>query len=756
MRALHDFVLHLDPEPHRETFLKPLHTGDSSAFCSSCHKVHLDVPVNQYRWLRGFNSYDNWQASGVSGEGARSFYYPDESMTCTDCHMPLTPGEDPAAPDGMLRSHRFAAANTALPTAYEDEKQLRAVKDFLQAGQVSVDLFALVRSEAATGGEAGPSGAQPLQLASTFAVGEEAEMALPARMAALPADEEVIAPLDRMLPAVAPGESFRLDAVVRTRNVGHFFPGGTVDAFDVWIELKIEDEDGRPVFWSGRVEDDGTGPVEPSAHFYRSLMLDGKGAPINKRNAWAARSVMYVQLIGPGSANTVRFRVRVPEDAGSELRVHAKLNYRKFAWWNTQFAYAGVRESSVPAAPEHDPAAWSFDGDLRAVSGPVKAIPDVPIVTMAEARVTLPVSRDGIPEPDAVQDAADALRWNDYGIGMLLQGDLRAAERAFLTVTELRPDYADGWVNVARVRIQEGDPDGAQAMLDEALAARSRSREEPLLLRAHAEDPGALRRGARALPPRGRALPAGSRRPQPDRPPSLPQARVRAGDRGAPEVASGGPRGPRSALQPHALVPGRGQRRPGGGASRALPALQGGRGLAVSHRRVPAREPRRQQRAPPRPRAPERPARGGKRRRAVRLTLASALTLVAAAAAAEVRFTDVTQEAGIAFVHENGAYGKKYLPETMGSGVAFFDADGDSDQDLLFVNGAPWPDSGSSAKPTAALYLNRGDGTFEDRTPGSGLDRSFYGMGVAVADYDADGDRDVYITALGPNLPLRQ
>ena len=69
LRTLHDLVIHLDPAPHREAFLKPLHTGDSSAFCSTCHKVHLDRPVNDYRWLRGFNSYDNWQASGGLGRG---------------------------------------------------------------------------------------------------------------------------------------------------------------------------------------------------------------------------------------------------------------------------------------------------------------------------------------------------------------------------------------------------------------------------------------------------------------------------------------------------------------------------------------------------------------------------------------------------------------------------------------------------------------------------------------------------------------
>jgi hypothetical protein len=119
-----------------------------------------------------------------------------------------------------------------------------------------------------------------------------------------------------------------------------------------------------------------------------------------------------------------------------------------------------------------------------------------------------------------------------------------------------------------------------------------------------------------------------------------------------------------------------------------------------------------------------------------------------------VAFTDVTGESGVDFVHVNGAYGEKLLPETMGGGVAFFDFDGDGDQDLLFINSAYWPwDETSAGKeaPTLGLFRNDGTGRFEDVTAGSGLDVSFYGMGVAVGDYDNDGAADVYVTGVGRN-----
>jgi hypothetical protein len=117
------------------------------------------------------------------------------------------------------------------------------------------------------------------------------------------------------------------------------------------------------------------------------------------------------------------------------------------------------------------------------------------------------------------------------------------------------------------------------------------------------------------------------------------------------------------------------------------------------------------------------------------------------------RFSDITREAGLNFIHNNGAYGEKLLPETMGGGVAFLDYDNDGNQDLLFVNSTYWPGHVPEGKPppTMALYHNDGHGQFADATPGSGLDVSFYGMGVAVGDYDNDGLPDVFITAVGGN-----
>jgi hypothetical protein len=120
----------------------------------------------------------------------------------------------------------------------------------------------------------------------------------------------------------------------------------------------------------------------------------------------------------------------------------------------------------------------------------------------------------------------------------------------------------------------------------------------------------------------------------------------------------------------------------------------------------------------------------------------------------EIEFTDVTAEAGIRFKHNSGAFGKKYLPETIGSGGAFLDYDNDGWQDILLVNSMDWPEN-KKRRSFPALYHNNKDGTFTDVTAQSGLAVEVYGIGVAAADYDNDGNIDIYITCVGPNRLFR-
>jgi Flp pilus assembly protein TadD len=471
-RALHDFLIRLNPEPHRRVFLKPFMRDQTAEFCSSCHKVHLDVPVNNYRWFRGFNEYDNWQASGVSGQGARSFYYPKTPQQCADCHMPEEASKDAGNIHGVVHSHRFPGANTALPTANEDAAQLKLTEDFLKSGALTVDIFALSPAQAPLK----PGATTQSELSTTFAVGEEAESKMNSETSGEVAP--LTAPLNLVQPAVRRGDTVRVDVVVRTKKVGHFFPGGTVDAYDTWLELKGTDDQGQTIFWSGMVEDNGHGPVEQGAHFYRSLQIDAHGNPINKRNAWATRAVVYVRLIPPGAADTVHYRIVIPQNVGSKITLDARLCYRKFSWFGTQFAFAGMPAGEPDPAkanavtPDYDDRPSLFTASLSGVSAKEEKIPDLPIVVIAENQVALPVIARSAPatKPTTMVRKEEWQRWNDYGIGLFLQGDLKGAAAAFQKVTEADSNNPDGWVNIGRCAVQEGDMQRARIVLQKALA----------------------------------------------------------------------------------------------------------------------------------------------------------------------------------------------------------------------------------------------------------------------------------------------
>jgi cytochrome c-type biogenesis protein CcmH/NrfG len=222
------------------------------------------------------------------------------------------------------------------------------------------------------------------------------------------------------------------------------------------------------------VDDNGKGPVEKGAHFYRSLQVDAHGNPINKRNAWSTRAVVYVRLIPPGAADTAHFRVRIPENAGNKITLHARLCYRKFAWWNTQFAFAGIpdpNQTSRDVTPNHDDTKFVFSGSLKGVSAKQEKIPVVPIVALARDEVALQVLPRSAPAPQSkvVLQGNDWQRWNDYGIGLLLQGDLKGAQAAFQKITEIDPTNPDGWINIGRAAVQEGDMERARTVLEKAL-----------------------------------------------------------------------------------------------------------------------------------------------------------------------------------------------------------------------------------------------------------------------------------------------
>ncbi len=410
------------PAFHKKTFLKPLHkSADKAAdFCSACHKVHLPSEVTGYKdFLRGQNHYDPWLLSGVSGHGAKSFYYPPVAQTnCNGCHMPLAASEDFGAKffddSGVLKTHNhlFPGANTGIAWL-KDRPEAQAVHEAFLKESTRVDIFGIK-----DGGTV---------------------------------DGELHAPLRPTLLTLEPGKNYLLETVIRTLKLGHLFTQGTVDSNEVWLDVTVSSGD-RVIGRSGSIDDNGE--VDRWSHFVNVFMLDENGDRVNRRNAQDIRFPLYNNQIPPGAGQTVHYSMNLPADLTDHVTIEVKLQYRKFD-----------HEYMAIVANNHGPT----DHPLRGKEDGVPYHNPLPIVTMATDRITLAVA--GVDKPlsePPVRDIPVWQRWNDYGIGLLLKGkaELKQAEQAFLEVEKL--NRYDGPLNLARVYQTEGRLDDAVAALGRA------------------------------------------------------------------------------------------------------------------------------------------------------------------------------------------------------------------------------------------------------------------------------------------------
>ena len=410
------------PSFHKKTFLKPLHK--TAEFCSTCHKVNLPFTLNHYKeWLRGQNHYDSWLLSGVSGHGARSFYYPPKAQTeCNGCHMPLKESSDFGAKyvddSGKLKTHNhfFPSANTGINWLTNNDSAIEAHKTFMK-GIMRVDVF---------GVRAGGS-----------------------------VEGQLTAPLRPDVPTLKPGQKYLLETVIRTVKMGHHFTQGTTDSNEIWLEVSVTSGD-QKIGGSGMMQDDNS--VDPWSHFVNNFMLDKNGDRIDRRNAQDIFTPLYMHQIPPGAGQTVHYSFTMPNEVTAPVNVRLRLLYRKFDSTYMEFV----------------------DQKLAALGRPIRGHQDgqkyrneLPIILLAEDEVTFPVEGVTAEITNPERDVPQWQRWNDYGIGMLLKGkaELKQAAAAFTELEKLQ--RFDGPLNLARVLVAEAGP----GQLDEAAAAITRAAE---------------------------------------------------------------------------------------------------------------------------------------------------------------------------------------------------------------------------------------------------------------------------------------
>ncbi|MGA2218824.1 MAG: tetratricopeptide repeat protein, partial [Terracidiphilus sp.] len=274
------------PERHSKAVMHDfLHTPE---FCAACHKANLPAPLNDYKFIRAFTAYDEWQQSKFSQRNPLTFYSADFT-TCQGCHMKRSPISLPdyGAKNGTLVSHRWLAGNTAVPFYYGFDEQLNKTIEFLRSGNyLNVDIFALKKA----------------------------------------GSDNLIAPLGKVSYSLAPNDTVEAYVVVQNKNIGHSLIPEVRDLYEAWVEFTVKDLSGKEIYHSGFSKPDGI--LDPRAHSFTNRPVTDEGEFVDNHKVWTIHSVAYDNTVQAGRSVLVRYQFRMPAEASGAVSVTAKVNYR--------------------------------------------------------------------------------------------------------------------------------------------------------------------------------------------------------------------------------------------------------------------------------------------------------------------------------------------------------------------------------------------------------------------------------------------
>lgn len=385
------------PDRHSKAVMRDLYRQPE--FCAACHKANMPKALNDYKFIRAFTVFDEWQNSKFSNRNPLNFYSAPRT-TCQKCHMvsePANPAEEYGVKNGVIASHRWIAGNTAVPFYYGFDEQLKRTVEFLKSTKnLNVDVFGIRKAHLST----------------------------------------VIAPLGSTPFRLEPKDMVELMVVVQNKTIGHSLIPEVRDLYEAWVECVVKDAGGKEIYHSGFLKPDGA--LEESAHSFTNRPVNIYGNFVDNHMVWGIHSMAYDNSIQSGRSALVRYMFEVPADARSPLTVTARVNYRHF------------RQSY-----------------LNNIFG--KDHPDYPVVEMASRSRTLRIGENPVTPPDA-NDNPDWMRWNNLGVALLDQLQYAEAIDAFEQVVKLRPDYADGYINIGLTDIEWEKYSEARPSLEKALS----------------------------------------------------------------------------------------------------------------------------------------------------------------------------------------------------------------------------------------------------------------------------------------------
>ncbi|MFN0140523.1 MAG: multiheme c-type cytochrome [Pyrinomonadaceae bacterium] len=398
-----------DLESHRRAVMRPL--LQTPEFCAACHKAAVVPELNGRKWFRTFSAYDEWQQSAFSNQTTQSLNK-RQYQSCQSCHMP-------DQKDVGYKSHRWAGGNTAIPAHYGWKDQLKATEDLLKSGIVGVDIIAVRNNSLAT------------QQITAPMLGDARDNSMQS------------AGNNSILPA--PNETISVDVVASNKGVGHSFPAELRDMFEAWLEFRAVDANGKTVYHSGAISDDGS--LEWKAHAYRNVPIDSHGQPIIKHDIWNTRVGAIDRFIPAGRADLGRFTFVISPDVKSPLKLTAKVNYRRF---NKRFIDWVNNSHPVSQSPVVE---MSVDNKMLYFTSPQGRM-------MAASDYT------------ADQREKLRLRWRTYAVALFDQqqyeSTVMAIDEALKYAVQKSPETAALWTDLALAYMKMERAGTSQLILDKA------------------------------------------------------------------------------------------------------------------------------------------------------------------------------------------------------------------------------------------------------------------------------------------------
>jgi Flp pilus assembly protein TadD len=257
-------------------------------FCAACHKANLPDTLNDYKFVRAFTTYDEWQNSKFSQRNPLTFYSGDFT-TCQGCHMKRAANTLPdyGAKNGTFASHRWLAGNTAVPFYYGFDEQLEKTFQFLRSGNfMNVDIFAIKKA----------------------------------------GDNKMIAPLGSVPYELKANDSVETYVVFQNKNIGHSLIPEVRDLYEAYAEFIVKDSAGKEIYHSGFIKPDGM--LDERAHSFTNRPVTEKGEFVDNHKVWTIRSVAFDNTVQAGRSTLVRYQFHIPANAKGPITVTAKVNYR--------------------------------------------------------------------------------------------------------------------------------------------------------------------------------------------------------------------------------------------------------------------------------------------------------------------------------------------------------------------------------------------------------------------------------------------